>query len=176
MKRVRFAFWLAIAAGFAGRCQADTVYFETAGWNPEKKVRWVGRLDHVDNVGIAYFSYRQGAVAVPFKIHISRILSLTVDAWDSDKHPFPETQQPLDQPLSSDSDKRRTIALRNDDQVARRLSAQLLVTPDRDASIFYLHGEITSITREKLLLWALEANGKRMQLALDRRYFKQWVR
>jgi hypothetical protein len=175
---MKFALALGTAlllASFVAR--ADTVKFQTGSWTDNRKLTWVGRLDRIDhNTGIAYFTYRRHGVEIPYRIHVSRILSFDVDNLVDDANALPETREPLELALRYDTDKKRSIALENTDTVVSELSSNLLVIPTRASNPVYLRGEITSVEQGRVLLWALDDNGSRETIAIDRRYLKQWVR
>lgn len=166
-----------LMAGTSSSALADTVKLQTGNWTDSKTLTWVGRLDHIDpKSGVAYFAYKCHGSQIAYKVHITRILSLTIDGWIDDPNTFPNTRESLDSPLSSNVNVRRSIKIAHADQYMLPLMSSLLVTPDRTSDPIYLHGEILSVAPDKIVLWALDTSGNHQTVTIDRQYFKQWVR
>lgn len=166
----------------ASAVAADIIKMETNDFADSKSLIWSGTLQKIDpDSQIAYFSYANKAGTDEFKVHVTRIYSLTLDAQDRVDRPFPVTRQDLTSPLPGNPNRRDLLELNNENFVGDEIPDTVKVRPnDRQASTLQLSGTVKQTVEQgelkKFLLEAKADNRKIAAFEIDRSDLSKWIR
>ena len=174
MKSLMITLLLLLLPSFAF---ADIVKFETNTFTNPINLTWSGTLQKIDlATQVAYFSYRNHSKTENFRVHITRIYSLTLDNQNRVDRAFPVTLQDLSTPLPTNPRFAEILELTNENFVGDEIPEKVKVRPDRKSSKLYLSGTIKYGDLQKLVLEAKAENKSRKVFEINRSDLIQWIR
>jgi len=158
-------------------CIADIIKFETNEWSDKRPLIWTGTLIKIDPVSnLAIFEYKNKDRIESFRVHVTRIYSLTIDSQDRVNRSLPPTKQFLAGPLPTNPRSKRTLELSNENFVADDIPENVRVRPDRKSIVITLNGNIVSANIETVMLNARAANKSRESFEIRRSDLLKWIR
>ncbi|MDM8521932.1 hypothetical protein QUF80_01030, partial [Desulfococcaceae bacterium HSG8] len=155
-------------------CIADIIKFETNTWSDKRPLTWAGTLVKIDSASdLVFFEYKNGDKIESFRVHVTRIYSLTIDSQDQVNRALPATRQDLSQPLPTNPRQKRILELTNENFVVDDIPKNVRV---REGTIITLNGNIVSADIQTVMLKARAANRSQESFEIRRSDLLKWIR
>jgi hypothetical protein len=159
------------------RADADTLLMETNDWSDPRKLTWTCTLTRIDaSTQLAFFSYRNKSQVQEFRVHVTRIYSLTIDSQDRVDRPLPSTRQNLTTALPTSPLAPATLELSNEGFLSEEIPTEVRVRPNRESPTLTLSGTIRQADLRMILLEAKAANKSTTSFEIPRSYLLKWIR